>query len=169
MKKLLFVLLLAVVSVGAYAQKGSVSGHAKLGYQSDYKRFGVGVEGRYEIIDNVRLAPDAIIFFPKNDTWGLDINLNAQYTFKNVLDKLTIYPLAGVNISNNKWSASGDTKKVLKALGADTSNSFTNFGFNLGAGADYDITADSYLNFEMKYTFADADYGQFMFGYGIRF
>lgn len=157
MKKILFALLLAIVSVGAYAQQGSVSGHAKLGYQSDYKRFGVGVEGRYEIINNVRLAPDVIIFFPNNNTWGVDLNLNAQYTFTNIVDKLTLYPLAGVNISNNKWSYHG------------LSNKFTNFGFNVGAGADYDITPGTYVNFEMKYTFADWDYGQFMFGYGLRF
>ena len=169
MKKFLFAVLFTIVSVGAFAQQGSVSGHAKLGYQSDYKRFGLGVEGRYEVIDNVRVAPDLIFFFPKNDVWGADINLNVQYTFKDLLDKLTVYPLAGLNISNNRWSVSGDMKKAFQAIGAKTSYGFTNFGFNLGAGADYDITDNGYLNFEMKYTFADADYGQFMFGYGIRF
>lgn len=167
MKKILFALLLAIVSVGAYAQQGSVSGHAKLGYQSDYKRFGVGVEGRYEIIDNVRLAPDAVIFFPKNKTWGLDINLNAQYTFTNIVDKLTLYPLAGVNISNNRTSS--DTFYIGKEKYKTKSRGFTEFGFNVGAGADYDITPGTYVNFEMKYTFADWDYGQFMFGYGLRF
>lgn len=161
--------MLTVVSMGAFAQKGSVSGHAKLGYQSDYKRFGVGVEGRYEIVDNIRLAPDVVFFFPKDNTWGADINLNVQYTFTNVVDKLTLYPLAGLNISNNRTSLSGDMKKIAKAAGVKTSYGFTNFGFNLGGGLDYDLTADTYLNFEMKYTFADWDYGQFMFGYGIRF
>ncbi len=167
MKKILFVILLTVVSMGAFAQKGSVSGHAKLGYQSDYKRFGVGVEGRYEIVDNIRLAPDVVFFFPKDKTWGADINLNVQYTFTNVVDKLTLYPLAGLNISNNRTSS----RKIEYAgvVVESKSHGFTNFGFNLGGGLDYDLTADTYLNFEMKYTFADWDYGQFMFGYGIRF
>lgn len=168
MKKVLFVILLTIVSVGAFAQKGSISGHAKLGYQSDYKRFGVGAEARYEVIDNVRLAPDLVFFFPKNKTWGADINLNVQYAFTNVLDKLTIYPLLGLNISNNRYS--GET--VHLGGGQEVkydSEGFTNFGFNLGAGADYDITPDTYLNFEMKYTFSKGDYGQFMFGYGVRF
>lgn len=45
MKKLLLVLVLAGLSIGAFSQSGSKSVLVKAGYQTDYERFGLGVEG----------------------------------------------------------------------------------------------------------------------------
>ena len=157
MKKFLTLLVIAIASLGfANAQQGSKSALIHTGYQSNYERFGIGIEGRYELIDNFRIAPEIAVFFPKDHLTGLDINLNVQYTFKNVLDGLTIYPLAGINMNNNRFSYKGFT------------DHFTKMGFNLGAGAEYDLDY-GFLSFDMKATFADKTYGQFMLGYGLRF
>lgn len=157
MKKILTLLILITSSLAmANAQVGSKSALIHMGYQSHYERFGFGVEGRYEFIENFRIAPEVAFFIPNKHTTGLDVNLNLQYTLKNVLDGLTIYPLAGLNMNNNRFSYHGFT------------NRFTEFGFNLGAGAEYDLDM-GFLSFDMKATFANKTYGQFMLGYGLRF
>ena len=168
MKKVLLVLLLAIVSTGAFAQQGAVSGHIKAGLQFDPTRFGVGAEGRYGFTNEIRGAADVLFFVPKDRVTGLDINVNAHYVFQ-VADGLDLYPLAGLNVSNGRWSASGDMKKILKATGQKTSYGSTNFGFNIGCGTDYALNEKNYLNAEFKYTFGDGDFAQLMFGYGFRF
>lgn len=159
MKKIFGLLFLIFTCSFLSAQQGAVSGVARAGYQSNAKRFGIGVEGRYEVADNIRLAPDVTFFFPKAKTWGVDIDANVQYTFKNVLENLTVYPFAGLNMSNNRNSG-GD--------GFD-GYGLTRFGFNLGGGAEYRLTKNDFFSFDMKVTFAEETFGQFMFGYGIYF
>ena len=157
MKKFLALFVVIIVSLSTInAQQGNISALIHTGYQSNYERFGLGIEGRYEFIDNFRIAPEIAVFFPKDHITGLDINVNVHYTFKNVLDGLTIYPLAGINMNNNRYSYKGDT------------DHFTKMGFNLGAGAEYELDF-GFLSFDMKATFADKTYGQFMLGYGLRF
>jgi len=163
MKKLLLIVALVAISMGAQAQTGTKSLMLKAGYQTDYKRFGLGMEGRYNITDNIRLAPDVTFFFPKNHTTGLDINLNAHYVLS-IQDGLSIYPLAGIGVINNRVSS------IDLGNGTKTkSHGETDFGFNLGAGASYDIMDNSYVNFEFKYTFQDVDCATIMVGYGVRF
>lgn len=142
--------------MSANAQTGSKSLLLKAGYQTDYERFGLGVEGRYNITDNIRLAPDVTFYFPNNHLTGLDINVNAHYVF-NIQDNLSVYPLAGIGMVNNRFSYKGE------------SIGHTDFGFNLGAGVSYDISGNSFVNFDFKYSFQDVDCASFMFGYGIKF
>lgn len=156
MKRLLLIVALASIFMGAQAQSGAKSLMLKAGYQTDYDRFGIGLEGRYGLTDKIRLAPDVVFFFPNNHTTGLDINLNAHYVF-DIQRGLSLYPLAGIAVVNNHWSNNGN------------SHGSTDLGFNLGAGAGYDLSARNYLNFEFKYTFQDSDCATFMFGYGVRF
>lgn len=156
MKRLLLLIALAAIFMGAQAQTGSKSLMLKAGYQTDYERFGMGLEGRYNVTDNIRLAPDLLFFFPNNHTTGLDINVNAHYIF-DIQDGFSVYPLAGIAAVNNRWSAGGESR------------GFTDLGFNLGAGASYDVASNSYLNFEFKYTFQDVDCASIMVGYGVKF
>lgn len=167
MKRILISSLLTLISIlGISAQAGSKSAVVKMGYQSDYERFGIGLEGRYEFLDNIRLAPEVTFFIPNHKTIGLDINLNAQYTVRNVLDNLTLYPFAGLNMSNNHYS--GQKVKFQNIETQVPSSSYTNFGFNLGAGAEYQLDY-GFLVFDIKVVFADKTYGQFNIGYGLNF
>lgn len=166
MKKVLLVLLLAIVSTGAFAQQGAVSGHIKAGLQFDPTRFGVGAEGRYGFTNEIRGAADVLFFVPKDRVTGLDINVNAHYVFQ-VADGLDLYPLAGLNVSNGRYS--GKTENIMGFEVKGKSYGFTNFGFNIGCGTDYALNEKNYLNAEFKYTFGDGDFAQLMFGYGFRF
>lgn len=158
MKKIVLVFALVILSVGAYAQKGSTAIMPKIGYQTEFKRFLVGIEGRYSLDNNIRLAPDVSVLFPKDRVMGLDVNINVHYVVP-LEGGLSFYPLVGGAMLNNRFNPKeGD------------STSWTDFGLNLGAGLQYDITNDGYLNFEFKYTLKeDKDPAYFMLGYGIRF
>lgn len=156
MKKLLLIIAFAIFSVSSYAQIGDKQALVKAGYQTKSKRFGIGAEGRYFLTENIRLAPDVIFFFPKNHTTGLDINVNLHYVFP-LQDGLSIYPLAGVNMANNRFSYNG------------FSNSATDFGFNIGGGLDYNLSETNFVNAQFQYTFSDRDCALFTIGYGFKF
>lgn len=161
MKKILLSVALLAASFGAFAQsdKGEKSLVGQIGYQSNAERFMLGVQGRYTIAENIRLAPDVMFFFPKDKVTGLDINVNVHYVF-NVDENLSVYPLAGIAMQNNRYS--GNTLN-------GGSNGYTDFGFNLGAGAGYELANNRFVNFELKYTFGDADCMVVGLGYGFKF
>jgi len=169
MKKfLLLVALIATTTMGAFAQsdKGEKSVVIHGGVKSNPGRFMLGAEGRYNIIDNLRLAPDVYFVFPKDKVTGLDVDVNLQYVINlnSVTPDLAVYPLMGLSMQNNRFSGrtiAGDVKVP--------SSSYTDWGFNLGGGIEYGITGNSFLNLEMKYTFSDADCFTVFFGYGFKF
>lgn len=136
MKKLVFLVLMAVISLGTYAQtqKGDQSAGFNLGYGFDKKNMTIGVDYRYNLTDAIRLAP-SLTYFTKND--GLSafaIDVNAHYVVK-LSDMFGFYPLAGVDLSF--W----DANKLNK----------TRFGVNLGLGAELYATQRLTVGLEAKY------------------
>ena len=165
MKKILFliVLLASSISLSAQSFKGEQSALVELGYQSNYQRAMLGAQYRYVFLDGFRVAPDMQFLFPKDNITGLDINVNVHYVF-NVDYQLTTYPLAGLNMANNRFS--GTTINGLRI----SSQGYTDWGFNLGAGASYNLYGgNGFLNFEAKYIFSTNDAFVFSAGYGFRF
>ncbi|BES61302.1 outer membrane protein [Dysgonomonas capnocytophagoides] len=164
MKKLLLSIALLAGTLGVFAQseqgEKSLIGH--IGVQSDPGRFLIGAQGRYVIADHIRIAPDASFIFPKNKITGLDLNLNVHYVL-DVDNQVSVYPLAGIAMQNARYS--GETIAGEKR----GSDSFTNWGFNLGAGGSYNLSSNTFVNLEMKYTFSDADCFTFALGYGVKF
>lgn len=169
MKKLIFSLALLTTSLITHAQSytGAQALLFETGYQSNYSRVLLGVQYRYVFYDNFRIAPDAMLFLPKDKTTGLDINVNLHYTFNNVLNihpLLSAYPLAGLNMSNNRYA--GETKLGKKI----DSRGYTDWGFNLGGGVGYNFYGgNSFVNLEAKYVFSNTDAFVFSLGYGVRF
>ena len=125
-------------------------------------------QGRYNLTNHVRLAPDLMFFFPKNKVTGFDIDVNAHYVFNLHEDNLSLYPLAGFNLQNNfqgKQTIKGDDGKETTL----DSHSSTNFGFNLGAGLTYNLDKRNFLNVEYKYVFGKDNNSVIAFGWGYRF
>lgn len=162
-KTLLLITFIASLTIGAFAQsaQGEKSIIIQGGVKSNPGRFMLGAEGRYAIVDNLRIAPDIYFVFPKNKVTGLDVDVNLHYAFNldAVTPDLSLYPLLGLSMQNTRYSGNHEHK----------SKGFTQWGFNLGAGIDYGITSNTYLNLEMKYTFSDWDNFNLFFGYGIKF
>jgi outer membrane protein X len=85
------------------------------------------------------LEPSINYFFENDGLDMFDINANAHYIFP-MASNVRVYPLAGFSFS--KWSANaGDGWEV----------STSKFGVNLGGGAEFDISDNLMMNFELKY------------------
>lgn len=171
MKKLLLLVMAVMATFGLNAQtlKGESSLLGNVGYQTNYERFGLGVQGRYVIANNLRIAPDVDLFFPKDKVTGLDVNINFHYVFNFSKDGqgFSVYPLAGIGMQNNfygKQTAEIDGKTIE----TDRSTS-TKFAFNLGGGITLPLSEHSYLNAEAKFMFAQNDNVVIMLGYGYKF
>lgn len=82
--------------------------------------------------------------------WSFDID--GHYNFE-LMDKLKAYPIAGLNLSGVSVDVNG------------TKTSDTEVGFNIGAGATYEITDKLAGLFEIKYTLGK--YDQAVIGIGV--
>lgn len=163
MKKILFLVAFLSTVAATYAQRGDLAIVGNLGYQTNYERFALGAQMRYNIADRFRLAPDITFMFPNDKVTGLDVNLNLHYVFDLSADRLTFYPLAGFGMQNNFYG-----KRTVGNATID-SDTRTKLAFNLGAGLTYNLSARSFLNVEGKFMFGDEDSGVFLIGYGWRF
>lgn len=132
MKKLLMTLCVAMIGVGAYAQKNYKAVGADLTYGSAFSNLGIGVKGQYGLTDKIRLEGSFDYFLEKDGVSMWNVNANAHYLFP-VAEKVKVYPLAGLTYVN-------------AGLGSEGS-----FGVNLGAGVQYDINNQWAANFETKY------------------
>lgn len=175
MKKLL---LLAALIAGSFnlssqtiyepAAGGDLAVVGQLGYQSNYERFALGAQLRYNFMRNLRIAPDITFYFPKNKVTGLDVNLNAHYVFYFPEDRFSVYPLAGFAMQNNFRGSETITDGSGTSVKIDSSSK-TNLGFNLGGGISYQVMPNGFLNAEAKFMFGDEDNFGIMLGYGFRF
>ena len=160
------VMLMAIFFAGsAQAQQTGNSYVGSIGYQTEFQRFGIQMQGRYQLCSVARLAPDVTFFFPKNQVAGLDINLNLHYLIP--FQKLTFYPLAGIGLQTNFYGNSTivNEQGVLRTLNETGSH----FAFNLGGGLSYPLSENCFLNAETKFMIGYKHNLTFMIGVGHTF
>lgn len=172
MKKFVFLFVSMALALGVNAQsrKGESSLMVGAGYQSNYERFGVGLQARYAILNNVRIAPEVNFFFPKEKVTGLDVNVNFHYVFNFKADGqgFQVYPLVGVGMQTNFYGSRDVTYGGGQEV-HESSHTNTDFAFALGGGITLPLSSRSYLNAETKFMMGDKDALVFMLGYGWRF
>lgn len=167
MKKIIVLVAFMATIFSLSAQKGDRSVIGSLGYQTDYQRFAISAQGRYNILDNVRIAPDVTFYFPKNKVTGVDVMLNAHYVFYLTQEKISVYPLAGFGVQNNFY---GKQSVTIGGTEQKTdSHSETDLAFNLGGGISYEIDDRFFLNAEVKFILGDNDCAVILVGYGYKF
>ncbi len=158
-KFLLIFTALFVMAVSVNAQeKGDMAVGAKfaIGTGDDYTNYGLGVKFQWNFADKVRLEPSFTYFFENDDLRMWDLSLNVHYQFV-LSEGINIYPLAGFTIVGAKVDIAG--------VG---SNSESEFGINLGVGADFDISKKISLNIEMPYKIVN-DFNRFVPSVGIAY
>lgn len=164
MKKIVMLLILAVVSIGTYAQtgKGDTSfGLTFGGGFEDINHVTVGIDFRYNLTYEVRLSP-SITHFIKNDNlsaWAID--MNAHYVVP-LSGQFGFYPLAGLNLSFWKYEVDNIPIPGYSKL----TNDFTRVGANIGLGGELYASDEITLGLEVKYLIAK-DVSQPMVGLRI--
>ncbi len=153
MKRILIILLAVVCfsAINAEAQeKGQMAAGVNFnlgtGYDGGYSNYGIGAKFQYSLTDNIRIEPAFTYHFEKDYLSMWDLFANVHYLFGMANDKLNLYPLAGVGVLGAKASVLG------------YSASTTNFGLNLGGGAEYKLSDNIALGAEVKYAIVGDGY-----------
>ena len=154
MKKLVIMIMLAICSIGAFAQteQGQSSFGFNVGYHfNDNGNTYLGIDYRYSITDNWRIAPSINYLVKNNGLSAAAIDVNAHYLFK-LSDMFGFYPLAGLDLSFWKWD-----------VGHGLSQNFTRFGVNVGLGGEVYATDNITVGLEVKYNIIK-DFDQALIG-----
>ena len=137
MKRVVVMIILAIISMGAYAQtsRGMSSLGLNVGYGFDHTGNAYfGADYRYCILDDVRISP-SISYYVKNDgVSACALDFNAHYVVK-LNESFGFYPLAGLNLSF--WDVVGYNA--------------TRFGANIGLGGEVYATPQLSVGLELKY------------------
>lgn len=153
MRKLFLTAVIALLSIGAYAQKGQTYLGGQLAYPTDIESLGIGVKGGYGITDAIRAQATFDYFLKKNNASWWDINLDVHYLFP-LGNNIKVYPLAGLTYlrgSVDGVTQTVDTPAGSVTVGSNKSYSDGNLGVNLGGGFQYDLTDKLVLNAEAKF------------------
>ncbi len=153
MRKLFLTAVIALLSIGAYAQKGQTYLGGQLAYPTDIESLGIGIKGGYGITDAIRAQATFDYFLKKNNVSWWDLNLDVHYLFP-LGNNIKVYPLAGLTYL--RGSVDGFTQTVNTpdgsiTVGNNESYSDGNLGLNLGGGFQYDLTDKLVLNAEVKF------------------
>lgn len=152
MKKLFVTISLALISLGAFAQKGEQNVGAHLLYGTDMEIFGVGVKYQNNLTDAIRLE-GVFDYYPKSDGFSMfDVNVNGHYLFP-ITDKVTLYPLVGINYTHWKQSLfdGDDEDEWFYDDEEDVSMNDGSIGLNIGGGVQYKLTDKIRIGAELKY------------------
>lgn len=169
MKKIFTLLFVALLAIGANAQRGEMAVGINLmpvpSLESGYKatNFGFGGKFQYGLTDVIRLEGD-IDYLTKNKGLSqFDIVANVQYVF-NVAPRFNMYPVVGIGYANINHSVD----IAMDDLVFSNSNSQSRFLFNAGVGFEYDITRSLKCSFEVKYQYVK-DWQKLPIAFGIAY
>ncbi len=137
-------ILCMLAAVDSSAQKIGVF----LGYGTEVEELGIGINGEFNINSKVSIAPSFIYWFPEDPISWWEFNANAHYYFTKA-GSADFYGLAGINLFGyNVDGADGESE----------------VGFNLGAGANFNIGKNWEPFTELKFVLGDADQLGLFFG-----
>jgi opacity protein-like surface antigen len=175
------VVVLAIGGFSAYAQEMAVGGNIGVYADKGTSNLGIGAKFRYTLpkmsFGTLRGEGSFTYFNGYSGFWN--ISANAHYLINiPAAPKLTLYPLAGLAIDRYKGSGrvfSGIDNYTDPETGEIVSENIysksyppqTEFGFNIGGGADYKITDRISINTEAKVRFDSGSFRYLFISTGI--
>lgn len=168
MKKLFLVLCIALISVGAFAQKGEKAAGINLNFGTTASSVGLGAKFQYGITDAIRIEPSLTYYFGGSGMF--DLSANAHYLF-NVAPKINVYPLAGIGFDMCRYETieevnTGDSYYTDYETTHETDACFK---FNFGGGVEYDVIDNIAVGLELRYEVITGGYSQFVVGLGAKY
>lgn len=134
-------MMFAIGSIGAFAQthEGQSAFGFNLGYHfNDEGNAVIGIDYRYSVTDNWRVAPSISYMAKSHGLSAVAIDVNAHYLFS-LSDMFGFYPLVGLDLSF--WRV---------GMGHLHDNR-TRLGANIGLGGEYYLSDFLTLGLEFKY------------------
>jgi len=158
MKKIFMIMCVALMSVTAFAQKGSVWVGGDLRYcLDDYKNMGIDAKAQWQCLKFLRLEGNVGYLFEKDDYERLDAQVNAHLLINLGKDGLNIYPIGGFIFGHEKSTVQhsrtiSGTDQSEWYYSKDTDDAFDML---LGAGFEVPISNRVKINAEYKYLYLD--------------
>ncbi len=153
MKKLLFIAIIAMVSMVAKADSGDISAGVQFNYGSKHTLMGLGAHMLIEPVNRFRVAPEFLYYFKNNHWEGYNVNLNFHYIIS-LHSSSNFYPVLGFSYANYKYE---DLK------GED------HFGANIGVGYEYLINRQFRFYIEQKFQALSKSWNQSVTTLGLRY
>lgn len=162
MKKLFLTLLIATVSVCAFAQKGQKAIGVNLGYTPSLEEgikinnFGIAAKFQYNLTDAFRSELNVGYDFKDKEIGFFTTALNLHYLF-NVGERFKVYPIVGVGYAHMDLGLWGDLADAFDDDEDDYDDEDTgsqdNLLVNTGLGAEYALTEKVSVGAEVKYQY----------------
>ncbi|MEM7107403.1 MAG: outer membrane beta-barrel protein [Bacteroidota bacterium] len=154
MKKITLLIVFVLCSVAYVNAQSRIGGG--FAYGTEIEEFGIQVNGEFFLKSDLAIAPDFNYFFAEDPVSFWTINADVHYYFSES-GAVSLYGLGGFNLA---------TISVDSDL-AGSDNSSTEFGVNLGIGANFDINAAITPFTQLKFVISDFD--QAVLAFGVRF
>ena len=137
-------LCVALITLGASAQKGEQNVGAHVLYGTDAGNIGFGVKYQKNITDAIRLEAVGDYYLKSDGVSMFDVDINGHYLFP-LSDKITAYPLVGINYTD--WKED----RYIEVTDVEFEYASVGFGLNLGGGIQYKLTDKIRIGAELKY------------------
>ncbi|AEH01509.1 outer membrane beta-barrel protein [Lacinutrix sp. 5H-3-7-4] len=160
MKTIFISIITILLSINLYSQIAVGGG---IGYNEKVSSVGITIKGEFNITNEIAVSPNISYFFGNSTFLGynqnlLGIDVNATYTI-NIIDKLKVYPVVGINFSSYK------TQTSFYFIENETIENDTAIGANIGAGAQWQFTNMLSVYLEPKYI--ASNYSQIVVNAGV--
>lgn len=169
MKKLLMIMCLALMSVGAFAEKGdwNIGVDARYYLDSDYKNFGVGAKFQWECLQNFRLETDLAHMFEKDGYQTYEAEVNLQYLLRIGHSGFAVYPIVGAKYRYGRYYTHFHYNNGELVSQSDPKWS-GDINCQFGGGLEFPISEKVKINADCKY-FAYDDAPEVSVGVAVKF
>ncbi len=156
MKKLftMFALFLLIGVINETKAQFSVGPGAT--FATDISGLGLSANGVYQIDDTWAVSGAFTYFLEKDNVKWTAIDINANYNLTEVSGVGILYGIGGINITSVKIDLPSINLGEFGSVGGSASAS--NFGVNLGAGVNIELSEKMVLAPELTYTVSSGGY-----------
>jgi len=164
MKKFLMIICVALMSVSAFAQKGSVwaGGDVRYCMDKDYKNVGVDAKLQWQALNFLRFEGVVGYMFEKNDYSRLDAQINTHLLINLGKDGMNIYPIGGFIFGHEMFNVDHN------ATGGWVDTDETNDAVDLILGGGFEFPINDRMKFNVEYKYLYLDTSEISIGIAVR-
>jgi opacity protein-like surface antigen len=154
MRKLLFTAFVAILLTGAYNQaQAQFKIGPGVGFATDISSLSISANASYDINEKWAASGAFTYFLEKDNVKWSALDFNANYNITEIENVGALYGIGGINITMVKVDIPG-----LDDLLGSSSTSSSDFGINLGAGLNLELSDKITLAPELCYTIVNGGY-----------
>lgn len=154
MKKLAFAIMVLIMGTAVKQANAQFSIGPGIGFATDISSLGLSANAAYQIDESWAATASFTYFLEKDYLQWTAFDFNANYNLTDIENLGTLYGIGGINIT----SVSFDFPNFEHDDFSLESHSSSDFGINLGAGLNIDLSEKMVLAPEMTYTVSSGGY-----------